>query len=220
MHELRSIRTEKEMIFRLFPREFNFFKLFEEQVNYAVEAAHYFKQIAETGEVDNTAMEKIKHLEHQGDDAAHAIIDQLNKAFITPFDREDIHALAIEIDDINDMINTIVSRMKIYKINEVNKRLVEFSTVIVDSVQAVARAVKGLNNTKHSKLITEACEEVNRLENVGDTMRDEFLAELLASGKDPILVIKWKDIYQYAETVLDICEDVAHKVDSIRVKHA
>jgi hypothetical protein len=189
-------------------------------MDYAVEAAHCFKEIAAKGTVDDASLEKIKHLEHQGDDAAHAIIDQLNKSFITPFDREDIHDLSIEIDDINDMINTIVSRMKIYHISDVNKRLVEFASVIDDSVQAVAKAVKGLNNTKNSKAITEACEEVNRLENVGDSMRDEFLAELFESEKDPITVIRWKDIYQYAETVLDICEDVAHKVDSILVKHA
>jgi len=208
------------LIFNFFPKEFNFFELFRKQVDHAVEAAHRFKEIAAKGFVDEASLEKIKDLEHQGDDAAHAIIDQLNKSFITPFDREDIHALSIEIDDINDMINTIVSRMKIYHISGVNKRLVDFASVIEDSVQAVAKAVKGLNNTKNSKAITEACEEVNRLENVGDSMRDEFLAELFESEKDPITVIRWKDIYQYAETVLDICEDVAHKVDSILVKHA
>jgi len=214
------LRKELALIFKLFPTEFSFFKLFNEQVNYAVEAAHCFKEIASKGEVDNSSLERMKHLEHQGDDAAHAIISQLNKCFITPFDREDIHALTIEIDDINDMLNTIVSRMKIYKISGVNKRLVEFASVIDESVRAVAKAVKGLNNTKNSKSITEACEEVNRLENVGDSMRDEFLAELFESEKDPFAVMKWKDIYQYAETVLDICEDVAHKVDSILVKHA
>ena len=84
----------------------------------------------------------------------------------------------------------------------------------------MARAVRGLNDTKNAKAIKAACEEVNRLENVGDSMRDEFLQELFESEKDPIQVIRWKDIYQYAETVLDICEDVAHKIDSILVKHA
>jgi len=214
------VRKEFTLIFNFFPKEFSFFKLFNEQVNYAVEAAHCFKEIAASGVVNDESLEKIKHLEHQGDDVAHAIIHQLNKTFIAPFDREDIHALAIEIDDIIDMLNTIVSRMKIYKISGVNTRLVEFSSVIEESVREVAKAVKGLNDTKHSKAIMEACEEVNRLENVGDSMRDEFLAELFESEKDPITLIRWKDIYQYAETVLDICEDVAHKVDSILVKHA
>ena len=208
------------MIFNLFPREFSFFTLFNEQVNYAVDAARHFKEITAKGEVDHAAYEKIQHLEHKGDDAAHAIIDQLNKTFIAPFDREDIHGLAIRIDDIIDIINSIVNRLRIYKISGVNKRLVEFAAVIEDSVHAVARAVNGLNNTKNSKAIQEACVEVNRLENVGDSMRDDFLAELFEIEKDPITVIKWKEIYQDAETVLDICEDVAHIVDSILVKHA
>ena len=207
------------MIFKFFPREFNFFILFNEQMNYAQEAAKCFKEIATKGAVDHASLDKIKQLEHKGDDAAHAIIEQLNKTFIAPFDREDIHALALEIDDINDMLNTIVSRMKIYKISGVNRRLVEFAAVIEDSVKAVARAVHGLNDTKNTKSIADACQEVNRLENVGDTMRDEFLQELFETEKDPISLIRWKDIYQYAETVLDICEDVAHKVDSILVKH-
>ena len=206
-------------MFRLFPKDINFFTLFNQQVGFAVEAAHAFKEIAAKGSVDDPALERIKELEHKGDDVAHAIIKQLNQTFIAPFDREDIHALTLEIDDITDMINTIVSRMKIYNVSGVNKRLVDFAAVIEDSVKAVARAVKGLDNTKNAKAIQEACEEVNRLENVGDTMRDEFLAELFESEKDPIAVIRWKDIYQYAETVLDICEDVAHKVDSILVKH-
>jgi len=208
------------LIFNLFPREVNFFTLFNEQVSYAVEASHRFKEITMKGEVDHAAYENIEHLEHQGDDAAHAIIDELNKTFIAPFDREDIHALAIRIDDIIDIINSIVNRLRIYKISGVNKRLVEFSVVIEDSIRAVARAVDGLNNTKNAKAIQEACVEVNRLENVGDSMRDDFLAELFESEKDPIAVIKWKEIYQDAETVLDICEDVAHIVDSILVKHA
>jgi uncharacterized protein len=84
----------------------------------------------------------------------------------------------------------------------------------------VARAVGGLRHIKNGQAVFEACVEINRLENVGDTMRDRVLSELFANAKDPIVVIKWKDIYQDAETVLDVCEDVAHVVDSIMVKQA
>jgi predicted phosphate transport protein (TIGR00153 family) len=208
------------MAFRLFPKEFSFNALFNEQVSRAVEVAKIFREVTEKGEVDIASLNKIRDLEHKADDAAHAIIDQLNATFITPFDREDIHALTLEIDDITDMINTIASRMKIYNITGVNKHLVEFAKVIEESVHAVASAVRGLSNTKNKKAILSACQEVNRLENVGDTMRDEFLEELFEKEKDPIAVIRLKDVYQYCETVLDICEDVANKVDSIMVKHA
>ena len=208
------------MFFRFFPKSFNFFELFEKQVSHAVEAACLFKAIVACGGVTEDALSRMATIEHQGDDVAHRIIDQLNKTFITPFDREDIHSLAKQLDDITDMINNIVSRLRVYGITCVDKNLVEFSIVIEQSVRAVARAIGGLQNHKNGQVIFDACVEVNRLENVGDAMRDHALSELFANAKDPILVIKWKDIYQEAETVLDVCEDVAHVVDSIMVKQA
>ena len=208
------------MFSKFFPRDFNFFKLFEKQISYAVDAARFFKEVVSQGRVNEDTLSKMSAIEHQADDVAHTIIEQLNKTFITPIDREDIHALTMEIDDIVDMIDTIVNRMRIYNITGVDKNLVEFAKVIEESVQAVERAVGGLRNIKNVKVVYDACVEVNRLENVGDTMRDEMLMELFAPVKDPIAVIKWKDIYQDAETVLDVCEDVAHVVDSIMVKQA
>jgi len=208
------------MIFKFLPNEFNFFDMFEKQIGYAVDAAKFFKEITARGSVDEASLSKIQNIEHQGDEVCHTIIEQLNKTFITPFDREDIHVLTKQIDDITDMINTIMSRLNVYKITGVNKRLVEFAAVIEESVLAVACAVKGMRHMKNFKTIQESCVEINRLENVGDTMRDKVLAELFEREKDPIAVIKWKEIYQDAETVLDICEDVAHVVESILVKQA
>lgn len=208
------------MIFKFLPHEFNFFDLFEKQVSYAVAASAYFKELVLKGTFDEAAVDKMGAIEHGGDEATHVIIDQLNKTFITPFDREDIHRLAKELDDVIDMITTIVSRMKVYKLSGVNKNLVEFAAVIEESVSALERAVKGMRDMKHSQSVSEACVEINRLENVGDSMRDAVLAKLFETEKDPIAVIKWKEIYQDAETVLDICEDVAHVVDSILVKQA
>jgi len=208
-------------MFRKFlPKEFNFFDLFEKQVLVAVQAAGYLKELVSKGNVDEVALKRMHDIEHQGDEVSHTIIDHLNKTFITPFDREDIHALTKELDDITDMIYAIVKRMKIYKVNKVNKSLVEFSVVIEQSVLGVASAVKGLRTMKSSQDVTKACMEINRLENVGDNMRDKLLTELFETEKDPITVIKWKEIYQDAETVLDVCEDVAHVVESILVKQA
>jgi uncharacterized protein len=208
------------MLSKFFPRDFNFFELFEKQISCAVDAARFFKEVVSQGCVNEDTLSKMSAIEHQADDVAHTIIEQLNKTFITPIDREDIHALTMEIDDIVDMIDTIVNRMRIYNITGVDKNLVEFAEVIEQSVLAVARAIGGLRNIKNVKVVFDACVEVNRLENVGDTMRDRVLMELFEARKDPIAVIKWKDIYQDAETVLDVCEDVAHVVDSIMVKQA
>jgi len=208
------------LIFRFFPREFSFIALFKEQVTHSVAASALLKELALKGVVDHYNLERIHHIEHEGDDVAHKIIDQLNKSFITPFDREDILSLAKKIDDIVDTLDAIISRLNIYKINRIDNNLVQFSMVIDESVKAIAIAVSGLNNTKNSKAIKEACIEVNRLENVGDAMRDTFLGNLFETENNPIELIKWKEIYQDAETVLDICEDVANIVESIMVKHS
>ena len=208
------------MLFRFLPKNFNFFDLFEKQAQHAVDAADCFRELVSQNVLDDASLLRMHNIEHQGDDVAHTILDSLNKTFITPFDREDIHALAKELDDITDMLYTIVNRMKVYKVAGSNKNLIEFSSVISESVRAVSRAVKGLRDPKRSKDVSEACVEVNRLENLGDTMRDDVLAELFETEKDPVAIIKLKEIYQDAETVLDICEDVAHVVQSILVKQA
>lgn len=207
-------------ILGFFIKQYDFFDLFEEQVSHAVEASRFFKEVVAQGRVSEETLSRMAQIEHQGDNAAHRIIEQLNKTFITPFDRQDIHALAMELDDITDMIHNIVSRLAVYDITGVDENLVEFAAVIDQSVRAVATAVQGLRHIKNVRVVFDACVEVNRLENVGDTMRDRVLAELFATAKDPIVVLKWKDIYQDAETVLDVCEDVVHVVDSIMVKQA
>ncbi|OGS22038.1 MAG: hypothetical protein A2252_02430 [Elusimicrobia bacterium RIFOXYA2_FULL_39_19] len=206
------------MLSIFFPKDFNMFDLFEKQVGISVEGAKYFKQMITEGKLSQEALDKLHNIEHQGDEVAHDIIEQLNKSFITPFDREDIHALVKEIDDITDMLHTLTNRMLVYKMTEKNVHLTAFANMIEESVLAVECAVKGLRNTKNYKSVKDACVEVNRLENEGDMMRDKVLAELFETEKDPIKVIKLKDIFQEAETILDICEDVAHMVENILVK--
>jgi uncharacterized protein len=208
------------MIFSYFQRKFNFFDRFDEQIGHAVEAACFFKEVVTRNRVSDEMLSRMSLIEHQGDNVAHTILSQLNRTFITPFDREDIHALSLEIDDITDMINNIVRRLRVYGITGVDKNMVEFGEVIEQSVQAVATAVRGLRHSKNVRVVSDACAEVNRLENVGDMMRDRVLMELFAGTADPIIVLKWKDIYQDAETVLDVCEDVVHVVDTIMVKQA
>jgi predicted phosphate transport protein (TIGR00153 family) len=208
------------MFFKFLPKDFDFFTLFEKQAEYAVEAASYLKELVAKGTLEESSLKKMHDIEHQGDEVAHAIIDQLNKTFITPFEREDIHALTKQLDDVIDMIYTIANRLRIYNITKANKNLLEFASVIEESVRCIASAIKGLRNTKNTKPVSESCIEINRLENVGDLMRDKAVEELFKTEKDPLMVIKLKDIYQDAETVLDICEDVAHVVGSILVKQA
>ena len=221
MYEIRQFTKGVFMGFSFLPKDFNFFDLFEKQAVCAVEAAVTFKALAgKSGILDEMSLKNMHDLEHRGDELTHDILNRLNKTFITPFDREDIHALAKELDDVIDMLYAIVNRMRTYKIAGPDKNLVEFAVVIEESVRAVDCAVRGLRDSKKFQSVQESCVEINRLENVGDAMRDKVLAELFETSKDPIDVIKRKEIYQDAETVLDICEDVAHVVQSILVKQA
>jgi predicted phosphate transport protein (TIGR00153 family) len=208
-------------MFRKFlPRSSDFFRLFEELADNAVEAAALFKRIAAAGAVDDESLTKMRAIEHRGDEITYTLIDKLNKTFITPFDREDIHSLTKETDDVIDVINTMVGKLRLYRLSGVNPNLVEFSNLIDDSVRCLAGAVKGLGNMKNAKALLAVCVDINLMEDKGDTMRDKAIAELFDTEKDPIAVIKWKEVYEDAETVLDICEDVANVVEAIIVKQA
>jgi uncharacterized protein len=208
------------MFEKFFPKEFNFYDFLDKEADMVVQAGALFKDIAAAGDVNEANREKMRDIEHQGDKMAYAIIDHLNKTFITPFDREDIHTLAKKLDDVNDTINTIVSRMKVYKITKVSPDLVEFALLIEQSVKALACAIKGLRDMKNLTNTLKLCMDIGKLESAGDKLRDKALGELFEKQKDPIEIIKWKELYQEAETVLDICKVVAHVVESILVKQA
>lgn len=146
------------------------------------------------------------------------VIDSLNRTFITPFDREDIHSLTNELDDVVDLVYAISKRMRLYELNGKNADVKDFSKLIMQSVQSLSVAIKGLRNHRRPQQIQEACIEINKIENMGDQLRDVVIQRLFKTEKDPIAIIKWKEIYELLETVLDVCEDVSNIVVSILVK--
>ena len=202
------------------PKEFKFFDMFEQLSACAVEASEYFNELAVEGQFTTEASLRMRNIEHRGDDITHEIINKLNKTFITPFDREDIYSLAHELDSVIDLINSITSRMYLYNIKGVNTDLIQFASIIQSSVIALSEAVTGLRNIKKSDSIMKHCIEVNRLENMGDHLRDTLIGKLFNKSKDPIHIIKWKEIFQECETTLDRCEDVVNVVEAIIVKQA
>lgn len=208
------------MAFSLFPKQVSFYDDFDKLAEVAIRASMYFQEIVAAGTFNEETVSKMREIEHEGDEITHGIFRKLNQTFITPFDREDIHALANEMDSIIDMFNTMINRMRVYRLSGVNHDLVQFSQVIEKSVRAVAAAVASLRNSKKLQTALDYCIEVNRLENVGDTMRDTTLGKLFDTSTDPIFIMKWKEIYQDAETVLDVCEDVSNVVESIVIKQA
>ena len=208
------------MFSKIFPNQVDFFQMFNKQADCLLEGAAAFRKALDTGKIDHAYLKKIQEIETTADDAAGAVMGQLNKSFITPFDREDMHDLTKALDDVIDMMNTISNRIAVYRITSVPKEMIEFSVTIENAVRHLSAAVKGMKTMKNYDAVMQACVEVSRLENVSDGIRDKALGALFDNEKDPITLIKWKELYEDAETVVDICEDAAHVIESIMFKQA
>jgi hypothetical protein len=206
------------MAFGFFPKEEKFFDLFDKQAKAIFNASIYFKEQIGNGNFNEVSVLKMHDFEHECDVNTHDIIDLLNRTFITPFDREDIHQLAQELDNIVDMIYSIAKRINLYKINEISPSLMLFTDYIEQAVTAIEKGLNCLRKPKNVRPIMDSCIEVNKLENLGDQLKDALVAKLLESDPEPIFFIKSKEIFEGLETVLDLCEDVANVIETILVK--
>ena len=205
-------------MFRIFPREETFLPQFGRAAQVILDAARVLDAMAEEpGSAPDRAAE-IKRLEHQGDQIAHETFDLLNRTWITPIDREDIHTLVKTLDDVLDYIDAAASRIVLYKITTTTPELKKITAVIVQSAIAIQKALALLSDLKHSRQILDACVEINRLENEADTVAQLAIGKLFAEAKDPIEVIKWKEIYDFVEGATDRCEDVANTLEAIVIK--
>jgi hypothetical protein len=203
----------------LIPKEEKFFDYLGQQADNLVKAADFFKAAIRAGKLDEEDIKRIRALEHEGDTLAHEITDMLNRTFITPLDREDIYSLANGLDDVLDLLNAMAGRMRLYKLSPSDEDFGQFIDLIDQSASALASAVKHLPDMKRQRRVLDYCIEVNRLENLGDAARERTIGRLFENEKDPVQVIKWKEIYETAEGTLDKCEHVAKEIESILVKH-
>ena len=203
-------------MFRLIPKDIQFYELFERQAQYIVQAATLLREMVHSFHDARAKASAIKELEHQGDQTTHQVIKRLNTTFVTPIDREDLYALAGRLDDVLDCIDAVAERLVIYRIKEPSSACRAMADVIVDTVHAMHRAVGTLR--QHVEAFHEQAVEVHRLENRADDLLRESLADLFDHEPDPIAVIKWKEIYETMETVTDRCEDVANVIESIVLK--
>ncbi len=208
------------MAFSLIPKEEKFFEMFEQQALQNVEAAKIFKELSEKWDLKSPAFDQLHDIEHEADITTHEIYDKLNRTFITPFDREDIHELASELDDIVDLIQSIASRMKLYGVDHSTDDLKLLAGILLDAAIAVRKAVSELKNPEKTRRTLDYCIEINRLENAGDRALETAISKLFHGKPDPLEVIKWKEIYEVTETAIDKCEDVAGTIESILVKHS
>ena len=204
-------------MFRLIPREEKFFEFFTKAANNILDGAKVLVQMMD--EQDGDLEKGWKHLEefeHEGDKITHQIIRKLNRTFITPIDREDIHSLTVALDDVMDLIEAVAARMSLYKIKQPTEEARKLAQVILKSAEEIVKAVSNLERLDD---VMEHCIEINRLENEADDVSREAIAGLFDKGQDPIDVIKWKEIYETMETATDRCEDVANIVESVALKN-
>ena len=206
-------------MFNLIPKEVRFFDHFEEQSRLIIEAARLLREMVENFADARAKAHTIKEVEHRGDLVTHEIVKRLNTTFITPLDREDIHALATELDDVLDYIEAVAERLVVYRIKEPTSACRAMAEIVAGTVEAMDRALRCLRGLDAAGFHEHAV-EVNRLENRADTLLRESLAFLFEEEKDPIEVIKWKEIYETMEAVTDRCEDVANVIEGIILKMA
>jgi len=205
--------------FPFIPREYKFFDLFEEGAQNVVKAAHGLKEMVDTWEDVEGKVGEISELEHRGDTITHRIMAQLNRTFVTPFDREDIASLAHSLDDIIDFIQAAADAMLVYKIDQPSQRAKELADIIVQATDEVGRAMPDLRHRRKLQQVLQRCVEINRLENMADRVFRSAQAELFDDSKDMAQVIKWREIYEHMESATDRCEDVANVLEGVALKH-
>jgi len=206
--------------FSLIPKERKFFDLFEESARNMVRAAQALKEVVDNWEDVGGRVAEITELEHEGDRITHKIMEQLNRTFVTPFDREDINLLAHTLDDVTDFIKAASDTMLIYKVERPGQKAKELAEIILQAANEVESAIPLLRHRGELQKILNRCVEINRLENAADTVYRSALAELFDDTSDIARIIKWREIFEQMESATDRCEDVANVLEGVALKHA
>jgi predicted phosphate transport protein (TIGR00153 family) len=202
---------------RLIPKDTKFFQLFAELSTAMNEGARLLQSILQDPRDLERRVDEVQAIEHRGDKATHAIITKLNQTFITPFDREDIHRLASSLDDVLDFVNAAATRLVMYKILQPPATSAELAGIIVLQTEELARGVSMLEKNNG---VLQHCDEVNRLEDQADHVSRKAIAGLFELEKDPIQLIKMKELYGVLETATDKAEDAANVLEAIVLKSA
>jgi len=176
--------------------------------------------VASTGANIETKARRIHDIEHETDVITHRCVETLHKTFITPIDRDNIHRLITRMDDIMDFVEAASERIALYELTVMTPDVRDLADVLVRATQQVELALKGLRNLKSPQAILKVCIDINRLENESDQILRRAVAKLFKEEKDPIVVIKWKEIYENLENAADRCEDVANIIEGVILEHS
>jgi hypothetical protein len=205
---------------RLLPHDASFFAHFENQGKKTVEGCRAFLEMVEQADNLESRAERVKQIEHECDEITHAVVEGLHKTFITPIDRNDIYTLITRMDDIMDFVEAAADRLALYDIPTMTKEVGDLARCLVQSAEHVLGAVSSIRDLGKPNGILQHCIEINRLENVADGLLRSALARLFREEKDPIAVIKWKEIYETLESATDRCEDVANIIEGVVLENS
>lgn len=210
------------MFERLIPKDMHFFELLNQGGINAHAAIAEFKNLMNNWVgISSPSFQKIRDIEEEGDRITHEIIDKLNRTFVTPIDREDIHELAGEIDDICDILQALSDRMQLYELgNSIPADMIRMANLLEESGRHVQQAVAEVPQFRRKSRIRDFCIEIKRFENEADDILKHALANLFKTATDPLYVMKWKEIFEIIESAHDKCSSIANTLEGIIVKNA
>ena len=208
------------MFGRLLPRETSFFDLFEQHAALTVEGIKEFVSLVASGANIPAKAKRVKEIEHETDVITHRCVEALHKTFITPIDRDSIHRLITKMDDVMDFVEAAAERIELYELTTMTGDVRDLADVLHRSAQQVEQATRGLRTLKDPQHTLKLCIDINRLENEADAILRRSVARLFKEEKDPIVVIKWKEIYEDIEAATDRCEDVANIIEGMILENA
>src|SRR5919204_1846813 len=202
---------------RLIPRDVKFFEMFAEMSGNLTRGARLLTDLLADFKNVEARVHELHEIEHVGDDMTHTVLTKLNQTFITPFDREDIHRLATSLDDVLDFIYAAAERLTMYKITSAPPAAHQLAQLIVRQTEEIAKGVAHLEKQDN---VLQYCVEINRLENEADRVARDAIARLFDVEKDPIALIKLKELYEVLETATDKAEDAANVLETVVLKSA
>src|SRR5829696_1343026 len=206
-------------MFNLLPKNTVFFDLFEGLATHAVSCSEHLRRLANSFPNIDNEVQRIRQEEHQADELAHQALDRLDRTFITPFDREDIHTLVNELDNVIDMVDALAKRFTLYHVKGMEPLFIKQCEVLVKATVTQSEAVHRLRKTRKLSELSEKLIEIHRLESEGDDNHHAAISKLYSGATEALEVMKWKEFYDYVENAIDGCEDVGNTLERIVLKN-
>lgn len=206
-------------MFSIIPRDTGFFQLMEEAADTVLATAEAFATMLKAGTDTEEHLEKIRTLEHANDDVVRRTFEKLDRSFLTPFDREDIHRVMKRMDDVVDDIDATAKRLRLYHIGQPTAWMIKQGDLLATQCKWLTQAIRHLRNLKQPGQLQELLVRIHRAETEGDENHHAAVAELYDTSKDPIYAMKWKELYDLIERAIDRCEDVADVMEGLLFKN-